>query len=349
MEQTNTTERPQRTEVMVHTAALPAIRGVAEIDIFDAGVSSSIMALSEIVSKSTIIPEHLKGKPSDCFVALYRAHRLGCDIFGFMEQTFVYKGKLGFQGQLIIAILNNSKKFKSDISFEYTEGEEIQTRVGKKSNTTCIAFGVLASTGLRVESPPVSLQMAIDNNWANAKDKDGNYMATAGQWFSLTRLRLAYRAATYLGRLYAPDATLGMVAVDELQDIQDGSYTDSDKPGKPLFPKVSEIAQVQGEPEKPAAETKPADPAIPLDKVVAPPAPTAEEKRAAFLEYFGAKDKYDSSIAFFTAKNWIKKGQTLSDISDENIDRAQKNPASFRSFFGSWLKTVKKQEAAITG
>jgi hypothetical protein len=322
---------------------LPVLRG--SLDLFEGSTASKVMDLADLVSKSALIPEHFRGKPSDCFIALYRAHRLGCDPFGFMEQTYVVKGKLGYMGQLIIAVLNNSGKFSTPIAFEYSDGPTIRAAGKDRPDRICRATATLKASGA-VVTTTVSLGMAVENGWDQTP-------TTGKQWHTLTDLRLAYRASTFLGRLYAPDVVLGMQATDELEDISDGSYTDPSKPGKPLFPSVSDVSKTTPAPVPATQPPNPAPDTPPLGAVVAPgpeagngtpaPEPTLEAKRAAFLEVYGTDAEHDMAIRFFRQKEWIPKGGVLSDMDDGHIDRAYKTREELLRFYTAWKKTAKPE------
>lgn len=325
-----------------------------------------ILKIAEIAAKSELIPEKFRGKPNDCFIGLYRGDRLGMDPFGFLEKIFVLDGKVGFEGQLIIAILNRSGRFTGQINFEYSDGPalsfpEKHYMAGKGiTDRICHAVAVLAVEKTTVRAK-CSLQMAIDSGWTIKHDRAGNLMQTAKQWFMLTDLRLAYRAAAYLGRLYAPDAILGMQTLDELQDISDGSYTDPAKPGKPLFPTVSEAAAAtpalstaagpETSPAVPASNSAPDTP--PLAAVAGaeaetaidtpPPEPTIDAKRSAFLAIYGTDAEHDMALRFFRSKAWIKPGEVLSDMDDAHVERAYKTADELQRFYGAWKKTVKPE------
>ena len=55
------------------------------------------------------------------------------------------------------------------------------------------------------------MQMATAEGWST---KAGS------KWKTMPELMLRYRAATFFGRLYAPDLLLGMQTVEEARDIE---------------------------------------------------------------------------------------------------------------------------------
>ena len=67
-----------------------------------------------------------------------------------------------------------------------------------------------SETGDRLESPLVSIEMAKAEGWLS---KSGS------KWKTMPELMLRYRAATFFGRLYAPEILMGMSTSEEAVDI----------------------------------------------------------------------------------------------------------------------------------
>ena len=156
------------------------------------------------LSGSDIIPRHYQGKTANVFIALVRAKSIGIEPFWFMEQTYVYKGKLGVQGKLIIALINKSGILKDRLGFEYL-GSTMETR-------KCRCYGTLQN-GKEI-SFEVSYAMAKLNGWTNPKGESQE----PSKWILLTDLMLAYRSAKFLGDTHCPEIVGGLVTIDEVED-----------------------------------------------------------------------------------------------------------------------------------
>ena len=75
---------------------------------------------------------------------------------------------------------------------------------------TCRAWVIEKETGDRLDGPTVSIQMAIDESWLT---KNGS------KWLTMPEVMLRYRAASFFGRLYAPELLMGLQTQEEVEDI----------------------------------------------------------------------------------------------------------------------------------
>jgi hypothetical protein len=156
-----------------------------------------IQRVAKMFSSSSLIPDTFKGNIANCTIALEMAHRMGANPMAVMQNLYIVHGKPGWSGQFIIACLNQCGKF-SPIRFRI---------IGDGDDKTCTAWAKELESGETLEGPPVSIGMAKKEGWAT---KSGS------KWQTMPDLMLRYRAATFFGRLYAPDLLMGMQSHDEL-------------------------------------------------------------------------------------------------------------------------------------
>jgi len=62
----------------------------------------------------------------------------------------------------------------------------------------------------------VNWAMVKAEGWYDTKDKNGKFIS---KWRTMAELMFQYRAASFFGRLYAPDILNGMHSVEETVDI----------------------------------------------------------------------------------------------------------------------------------
>jgi len=156
--------------------------------------------VANVFAHSEIVPSQYRQKPSDCFIALQMAVRLGVEPFMFMQNTYVVQGTPGMEGKLCIALINKKGPFKGPVQWRFDgEGETRQ----------CTAYATHAETG-EVCEMTVTWKMVEAEGW-NAKK--------GSKWLTMPDLMFQYRSATMLGRLYCPEVLMGMNTVDELLDI----------------------------------------------------------------------------------------------------------------------------------
>lgn len=153
---------------------------------------------ARLFASSQLVPQHLRDKPADCFIALHMAHRMGEDPLMIAQNIVIIQGTAGWKAQWLIGKANQSGVFRGRIRFRY-EGE------GDALSVT--AYATLADEDEEV-SATVDMKMAKAEGWT----KNPKYQ-------SMPRQMLSYRAASFLVRLYAPETTMGYQTAEELEDM----------------------------------------------------------------------------------------------------------------------------------
>lgn len=169
------------------------------------GTSDSFELLqrqAKLLASSELVPQAFHGKIANCVIALEMANRIGASPMAVLQNLYIVHGKPSWSSQFIIAALNATGRF-SPLRFQIT---------GEGDKKVCVAWAIEKATEERLESPPVSIEMAKTEGWYN---KNGS------KWKTMPDLMLRYRAATFFGRLYAPDILMGMRSEDEARDIID--------------------------------------------------------------------------------------------------------------------------------
>ena len=80
------------------------------------------------------------------------------------------------------------------------------------SNLSCTAWAYDLATGEKLVGPEVSYEMAILEGW---------WTKFGSKWPTMPELMIRYRAASFFGRLYAPEMLNGMYTRDEAEDMPD--------------------------------------------------------------------------------------------------------------------------------
>lgn len=190
----------------------------------------------------------------NCIVALNMAQRMNADPLMIMQNLHIIEGRPSWSSPFIIAAINSCGRF-SPLRFEISEpGEPTEVTytatVWKGGNRTeekrkvtvrhqtCRAWVIEKETGDRLDGPLISIQMAIEEGWLT---KNGS------KWQTMPELMLRYRAASFLGRLYAPELLMGLQTREEIEDFiqaerdETGTYTvssDDIRNAEPVAPSV---------------------------------------------------------------------------------------------------------------
>ena len=192
-----------------NNSAMPAVASGAvaqssfftNLDAFEAG-----QRICKMLSSSSLVPTAYQGNIANTFIALEMATRTGSSPLAVMQNLYIVHGRPAWSAQFVIAALNACGKF-SPLRFEIA---------GEGDKRTCKAWAVEHGTGERLEGPPVSVEMAKAEGW---------YGKNGSKWQTMPELMLRYRAATFFGRLYAPDILMGMRTAEELGDMDVGRDT----------------------------------------------------------------------------------------------------------------------------
>lgn len=157
-----------------------------------------------MASGKATVPQHLRGSVGDCFAILLQAARWGMDPYAVSQKTHVVNGALGYEAQLVIAVINNNAPIHGRLTFEWFGPWEKVTD-GKKDRSDA---GVRVGATMRGDSEPTTLEVTM----AQVGVRNSQL------WTDDPRQQLAYLAAKRWARLHCPDVILGVYTPDELQE-----------------------------------------------------------------------------------------------------------------------------------
>ncbi|HCT2480338.1 RecT family recombinase [Escherichia coli] len=164
-----------------------------------------LVRFAELMSKGTAtVPNHLKGNPSDCLAVTMQAAQWGMNPFAVAQKTHVVNGKLGYEAQLVNAVVSSSSLLETRLNYRWSgDWSNVNGKTDKSPNLT-----VTVSAVLKGEAEPRELTIS---------------MAQAGVrnsplWEQDPRQQLAYLCTKRWARLHAPDVLLGVYTPDELQE-----------------------------------------------------------------------------------------------------------------------------------
>ena len=213
------------------TAAMPAPdsefdrllrRDFNPIDLLDGDSMDKMVRLAEQMAASTIsVPEHLRGKVGDCLAIVTQAMLWNMNPFAVAQKTHLVNGRLGYEAQLVNAVLQASGLVRSMPRYEYRgDGEGLECRV---------AFIP------RGETEPL---------WGEWLPMRAVTTRNSPLWKTNQRQQLGYLQIKNWARAFAPGAILGVYTVDELADIEPPQGRDSDTapPPPPAAPALPDYA-----------------------------------------------------------------------------------------------------------
>lgn len=165
--------------------------------LFDAKRMHALMDFAEMMSKAVVtVPKHLHGKPADCLAITLQAMRWRMDPYVVAGKTHLVNGNLGYEAQLVVAVLKNSGAVKGRPHYEYRgDGNALECRAGfvPAGEDAIVWTEWLSIAGITTKNSPL--------------------------WKVNPKQQFGYLQARNWARLYAPDALLGVYTDDELQVI----------------------------------------------------------------------------------------------------------------------------------
>lgn len=181
----------------------------SEIEQFEAA-----QRMAKALQQSNMVPATFKNDMGACLIALDMASRLRMNVLAVMQNMYVVHGKPAWSSQFVISGINQSGLFGSSLNFEFvgTQGTD---------SYGCYAWALDKHTKEKIKGTVITIKMAKDEGW---------YGKTGSKWKTMPEQMLRYRAASFFGRTYAPDITMGIYTKDEVEEIEsDYQIIDTDR------------------------------------------------------------------------------------------------------------------------
>lgn len=173
--------------------------------IFSPEGMNQLVRFAELMAQSkATVPQHLAGKTADCLAVTMQAAQWGMNPFAVAQKTHVVNGTLGYEAQLVNAVVSSSNLLTSRLNYRWDgDWSKVNGKTDKSPSLT-----VTVSAVIKGEAEPRELTIS---------------MAQAGVrnsplWEQDPRQQLAYLCVKRWARLHAPDVLLGVYTPDELQE-----------------------------------------------------------------------------------------------------------------------------------
>lgn len=198
---------------------------IAHLTAFDIMMNEDIMARFEriagvMASSKFAVPKHLQGNTGDCLAIIMQSAQWQMDPFAVAQKTHQINGVLGYEAQLVNAVITNRAPITGRLNFEwYGDWSKINGKEDKSWDK-----GVKVWATLKGETSPreINISMAQVGSVRNSP-----------LWLADPRQQLAYLAIKRWSRLYTPDVILGVYTPDELMEREELDVT----PAQPTIKK----------------------------------------------------------------------------------------------------------------
>ena len=173
-----------------------------EISITNQEQMGSILSFAKIMATSICtIPKHFHGKEGDCMAVIMQAARWGMDPYQVASKTHVVSGNLGYEAQLVNAVVSSSDAITGRFHYEYSKEEWKDD----KDPSAWIRVGAV----LKGES---------EIQWGEKLYPSKVTVKNSPVWKTNPKQQAGYLCVKYWSRLYAPAVLLGVYTPDEMHE-----------------------------------------------------------------------------------------------------------------------------------
>lgn len=179
--------------------------------IFSPSGLHKLQAFAEVMAQGkATVPAHLSGKPADCLAIALQAAQWGMNPYAVAQKTHLVNGTLGYEAQLVNAVITSSTAVQGRFKYEYGgDWEKFKPGAANASN----------EHGLSVRVGAV-LRGETEITWGEPLYMEYVTTRNSPLWKTAPKQQLAYLAVKYWARLYCPDVILGVYTPDEFEPAQ---------------------------------------------------------------------------------------------------------------------------------
>tara|TARA_Y100001968_G_scaffold158062_1_gene144457 strand:+ start:42345 stop:43172 length:828 start_codon:yes stop_codon:yes gene_type:complete len=198
--------------------------------ILNSQAMNQIIAFSEMMAQGhCTVPKHLQGNSADCMAIVMQSARWNMDPFAVAQKTHIVNGNLGYEAQLVNAVVIANAPIKERLKFKYYGDWDAYIASGlRKENEAGLGVEVSATFKGENEARSLKVDLALITT------------RNSPNWKSDPRQQIAYVGTKRWARLYCPEVILGVYTPDEF-----------DEPGKREERSVNEVPQRSDSSEKP--------------------------------------------------------------------------------------------------
>jgi hypothetical protein len=228
--------------------------------LFDTARFEHMQRISMVMARASLIPDHLRGQNRDpkhafeqtaanCLLVVNQAVRWGMDPFAVAPETYVVRGKLGFQGKLVAAVVNSRAGLQGRLSYSFE---------GQGDGRTVTVTGKFED-----EDKPRTVTLSV------GQAKTDNTM-----WTKDPDQKLVYSGTTKWARRHCPEIMLGVLTDDDLERMVINAQSE---PVTTLAQLTDKMAQTT---DPPSSHTPPSGPTTSGSEAPEPSfnPPTAQEQ-----------------------------------------------------------------------
>jgi hypothetical protein len=175
--------------------------------VFNVQALGQLTAFAELMAQSAVtVPKHLAGKPADCMAIVMQAMQWGMNPYAVAQKTHLVNGVLGYEAQLVNAVISSSSAIVGRFHYEY--GGDWEKIAGQKDGRD--EFGLFIRVG-------AVLRGEAEITWGEPIYLADITTRNSPLWKTAPKQQIAYLAVKYWARLYCPEVIMGVYSPDEVE------------------------------------------------------------------------------------------------------------------------------------
>ncbi|HBC8790103.1 TPA: recombinase RecT [Citrobacter braakii] len=175
--------------------------------VFNVQALGQLTSFAELMAQSAVtVPKHLAGKPADCMAIVMQAMQWGMNPYAVAQKTHLVNGVLGYEAQLVNAVISSSSAIIGRFHYEY--GGDWEKIAGKKDGRDESGLFIRVGAVLRGED---------EITWGEQIYLADITTRNSPLWITAPKQQIAYLAVKYWARLYCPEVILGVYSPDEVE------------------------------------------------------------------------------------------------------------------------------------
>ncbi|MES0225593.1 RecT family recombinase [Citrobacter braakii] len=175
--------------------------------VFNVQALGKLTSFAELMAQSAVtVPKHLAGKPADCMAIVMQAMQWGMNPYAVAQKTHLVNGVLGYEAQLVNAVISSSSAIIGRFHYEY--GGDWEKIAGKKDGRDELGLFIRVGAVLRGED---------EITWGEPIYLADITTRNSPLWKTAPKQQIAYLAVKYWARLYCPEVILGVYSPDEVE------------------------------------------------------------------------------------------------------------------------------------
>lgn len=165
----------------------------------DENMASATALAKTMASSKVTVPKHLQGNEGDCLAIIIQASNWGMNPFAVAQKTHLVNGTLGYEAQLVNAVVCGSGAVVSPFSYEYKD----EKGTGANMSVSCRVGAVLRGQN--------------DITWGEWLSSDSVTTKNSPLWKTNVKQQMGYLQVKNWARLYSPASIMGVYTTDEIE------------------------------------------------------------------------------------------------------------------------------------